>query len=177
VKAWIGLGSNIGDGPEELSRALEAMAGHPGIRLRGQSSLYDSEPWGEAQQPDFTNAVVVIDTRLTAEGLLKWLLTTERRLGRKRHGQRWGPRVIDLDLLMYEDQIIETPELMVPHPRIRQRAFVLLPLAELNERMAVPGQGMVRELLDQLPEQGVKKLAPNRQKPWLSCGRRLGLDC
>jgi 2-amino-4-hydroxy-6-hydroxymethyldihydropteridine diphosphokinase len=142
VFAYIGLGSNLGDRRETLSRALERLG------ARRVSTIVETEPWGVVDQPRFLNAVAEIETDLEPPALLDRLLEIERELGRVRR-QKWGPRTVDLDLLLYGDRRIVSPVLTVPHPRLHQRLFVLEGLAELCPDRAVPGFGRtVRELLD-----------------------------
>lgn len=156
VRAWIGLGSNIGDGRAEIARALQRLALHPELSLCRQSSLYRSAAWGEPDQPDFYNAVAEFETRLEPQALLDLLLETEAALGRVRDGQRWGPRRIDLDLLLMGDAQLARPGLSLPHPRMHLRAFVLLPLAEIEPGLQIPGRGSVSSCLGKLENQRVE---------------------
>ncbi|HEX4677625.1 MAG TPA: 2-amino-4-hydroxy-6-hydroxymethyldihydropteridine diphosphokinase [Gaiellaceae bacterium] len=144
--AYIGLGSNLGDREGLIREAAELIAA---VRL---STVIETEPWGYGDQgygdqPMFLNAVAEIETRLTARQLLDRLLDVERRLGRERVGAQWGPRTIDLDLLLYGDETIEEPGLIVPHPRLTERDFVLRPLAELAPLLKIPGSGTVQAAL------------------------------
>jgi 2-amino-4-hydroxy-6-hydroxymethyldihydropteridine diphosphokinase len=139
--AYVGLGSNLGDREATLRRAAELIGAQ---RL---STIIETEPWGYEHQPRFLNAVAEIDTPLESQQLLTHLLDVERRLGRERVGPRWGPRTIDLDLLLYGDEVIDEAGLQVPHPRLHERLFVLEPLAELAPELEIPGYGTVRELL------------------------------
>jgi 2-amino-4-hydroxy-6-hydroxymethyldihydropteridine diphosphokinase len=139
--AYVGLGSNLGDREQAIRRAAEL------IGAQRISRILDTEPWGYQNQPRFLNAVAEIDTPLTARQLLVHLLDVERRLGRERVGPKWGPRTIDLDLLLYGDATIDEPGLQVPHPRLPERLFVLEPLFELAPDLEVPGFGTVRALL------------------------------
>jgi 2-amino-4-hydroxy-6-hydroxymethyldihydropteridine diphosphokinase len=139
--AYVGLGSNLGD-REELIRRAAALIG--ATRL---SSIVETEPWGYEDQPRFLNAVAQIETRLGARDLLDRLLEVERGLGRERVGPRWGPRTLDLDLLLYGNEEIDEPGLVVPHPRLAERLFVLEPLAELVPAQRIPGVGTVAEAL------------------------------
>jgi 2-amino-4-hydroxy-6-hydroxymethyldihydropteridine diphosphokinase len=139
--AYVGLGSNLGD-REELIRRAAALIG--ATRL---SSIVETEPWGYEDQPRFLNAVAQIETQLGARDLLDRLLEVERDLGRERVGPRWGPRTVDLDLLLYGDEEIDEPGLVVPHPRLAERLFVLEPLAELVPAQRIPGVGTVAEAL------------------------------
>lgn len=140
MKAYIGLGSNLGDREGQIRAALEAIADLPDTDLVRVSSLYDTEPAGEVDQPNFLNAAALLDTELEPRQLLWNLLLIEKRLGRVRT-QPWGPRTIDLDLLLYGDEIVEEDDLRVPHPEIIRRSFVLVPLVELDPRLVHPGTG------------------------------------
>jgi 2-amino-4-hydroxy-6-hydroxymethyldihydropteridine diphosphokinase len=139
--AYIGLGSNLGD-REGSIRAAAAL-----IDARRLSEIVETEPWGNEQQPKFLNAVAELETELEPRPLLGLLLDVERQLGRERDGTHWGPRAIDLDLLLYGDRVVAEPGLNVPHPFLQQRLFVLEPLAELAPGAAVPGLGTVAALL------------------------------
>jgi 2-amino-4-hydroxy-6-hydroxymethyldihydropteridine diphosphokinase len=139
--AYVGLGSNLGDREATIRRGAELVG------ARRLSTIIETEPWGYANQPRFLNAVAEIDTPLTARRLLVHLLDVERRLGRERIGPKWGPRTIDLDLLLYGDAVIDEPGLQVPHPRLAERRFVLEPLAELAPELEIPTFGTVRALL------------------------------
>jgi 2-amino-4-hydroxy-6-hydroxymethyldihydropteridine diphosphokinase len=139
--AFVGLGSNLGDRDAAIRQAAELIGA---TRL---STIIETEPWGYEEQPAFLNAVAEIDTPLTARQLLVHLLDIERRLGRERVGPKWGPRTIDLDLLLFGGEVIDEPGLQVPHPRLAERAFVLEPLAELAPSQEIPGFGTVQALL------------------------------
>jgi 2-amino-4-hydroxy-6-hydroxymethyldihydropteridine diphosphokinase len=147
VKTFVGLGSNLGEREVMIRLALDALGRLPETTLVRASSLYDTEPVGEVDQPNFLNAVAQLDTELTARQLLWNLLLIEKRLGRVRT-QRWGPRLIDLDLLLYGQQVIEEADLRVPHPEITRRSFVLVPLVELDPLLVHPvtGQALVSHL-------------------------------
>jgi len=132
----------------EHRRALDRIAG---TRLLRASCWYRTPPWGVIEQPDFLNMVVELETGLSPQGLVPELLALEQAAGRHRGPVRWGPRRLDLDLLVHGDNVIELPGCRVPHPRLRERAFVLVPLAELAPDLVVPGVGIVRELLAALP--------------------------
>lgn len=156
VCAWIGLGGNLGDSAGRLEAALDALAGLPDTRLLRRSRLYRSPPWGIVEQPPFVNAVAEVETALSADELLAALLEIERRAGRTRDpARRWGPRELDLDVLLYGDQRIETSGLSVPHPCLGERAFVLVPMAELAPDLMVPGRGRVADLLAAVDRAGV----------------------
>jgi 2-amino-4-hydroxy-6-hydroxymethyldihydropteridine diphosphokinase len=147
IVAYLGLGSNLGDPVRQLQAAISALAELPSTRLLRQSALYRCAPWGIVDQPEFVNAVVEIETSLTPQALLAGMLDIEQRAGRVRDAMRWGPRLIDLDLLVYGDRVISEGGLDVPHPRIGERAFVLVPLAELEPALQVPGQGVALAML------------------------------
>jgi 2-amino-4-hydroxy-6-hydroxymethyldihydropteridine diphosphokinase len=142
--AYVGLGANLGDREASIRRASEL------IGSRRLSTIFETEPWGGVEQPDFLNAVAEIETDVGARPLLDRLLEVERELGRVRDGQRWGPRIIDLDLLVYGAETSDTPSLTLPHPWLHERLFVLLPLAELAPDLVVPGRGTVADLLSKL---------------------------
>jgi 2-amino-4-hydroxy-6-hydroxymethyldihydropteridine diphosphokinase len=152
VKAYVGLGSNLGERESLLKAAIEQLAQLPETRLGRVSSLYDTAPVGELDQPNFLNAVAQLETALTARQLLWNLLLIERRLGRVRHAaQRYGPRTIDLDLVLFGDQVIDTIDLKVPHPEYHRRAFVLVPLAEIEPKLVHPVLGLTAtELLERV---------------------------
>ena len=139
--AYVGLGSNLGD-REALIRQAASLLG-----ARRLSTIIETEPWGYEDQPRFLNAVAELQTRLAARELLEELLEVERTLGRERTGLRYGPRTVDLDLLLYGDETIEEPGLVVPHPRLAERRFVLEPLAELVPTRRIPGNGTVQQAL------------------------------
>ena len=153
VTACIALGSNLDDPREQVRRGFEALATLPQNRLLARSRLYRTPPWGITEQPDFINAAARVETSLTPRALLDALRTIECRAGRVR-GVRNGPRVLDLDLLLYGDRIVDEPDLVVPHPRLHERAFVLLPLADVAPELDVPGHGRVRDLLARVDASG-----------------------
>lgn len=150
VRAYIGLGGNVGDAQARLRSAFDALSRIPSTRLLRRSRFYRTPPWGIADQPHFINAVAELETSLAPRELLDALLAIERAHGRQRGGERWGPRTLDLDLLAYGDLRCEEPGLTLPHPRIGERAFVLAPFAELRAEMRIPGSGTVRELLERV---------------------------
>ena len=141
MRVYVGLGANLGDREESIRTAAELIGAS---RL---STIRETEPWGVEDQPLFLNAVAELETELGPQELLARLLEVERELGRTRDGERYGPRIIDLDLLLYGDAEIDEPGLAVPHPRLHERIFVLDPLAELAPELDVPGKGMVAALL------------------------------
>jgi 2-amino-4-hydroxy-6-hydroxymethyldihydropteridine diphosphokinase len=150
VRSYIGLGSNLGDREAFLRRALELLRADPEIDVTAVSSVRETDPVGLVDQPRFLNAVARVETDLTPRELLARMLAAERELGRRRDGPRFGPRTIDLDLLIYGDEEIDEPGLIVPHPRLAERHFVLEPLHELDPSLVVPGRGRVSELLSAL---------------------------
>jgi 2-amino-4-hydroxy-6-hydroxymethyldihydropteridine diphosphokinase len=146
-KAFVGLGANLGDRRASLDRALELLSGD-GTRVVAVSRYRETDPVGYVDQPRFLNAAALVETELSPRDLLDRLLAIERELGRVRgEGPRFGPRTIDLDLLLYDDAVIEEPMLSVPHPRLHERRFVLEPLHELDPALVVPGRGAVSTLL------------------------------
>ncbi|MAT66543.1 MAG: 2-amino-4-hydroxy-6-hydroxymethyldihydropteridine diphosphokinase [Gammaproteobacteria bacterium] len=154
--AWIGLGSNLDDPAAQVSRALDELDAIEATYLLHVSSLYASPPMGPPDQPEYVNAVAGLLTTLAPEALLDALQAIEQAHGRVRSGQRWGPRTLDLDLLLYADLQLETARLIVPHPGLRQRAFVLHPLAEVAPELMVPGLGRVLELARACPADGLR---------------------
>jgi 2-amino-4-hydroxy-6-hydroxymethyldihydropteridine diphosphokinase len=150
TRAFVGLGANLGDREAGIRRALARLDAREGIAVVAVSALRETEPVGYADQPRFLNGVAALETVLPARDLLGSLLETERVLGRTRDGPRYGPRAIDLDLLLYGDREIDEPGLTVPHPRLHERRFVLEPLNELDPDLLVPGRGRVEALLAEL---------------------------
>lgn len=145
VTAYLGLGSNLGDRAANLKRAVEELAGRPGIRVTRRSAIYETEPVGRRDQPDFLNLVVEAQVSLTPRRLLDEVLAVEHGMGRVRR-ERWGPRMIDIDILLYGGERMDVPGLTIPHPRLAERAFVLVPLAELAPALVLPDGGRVAEL-------------------------------
>jgi 2-amino-4-hydroxy-6-hydroxymethyldihydropteridine diphosphokinase len=168
VTAYIGLGSNLGDRMFHLREAIRLLDTHPGIRVTRLSSVYETAPVGFLDQPDFCNMVAEVRTTLSAYGLLRAMLETERTLHRVRT-VRWGPRTIDLDLLLYGEEVIRQNCLEVPHPRMAERAFVLVPLYEIAGDISIPGtDARIVDWLRALPSgQAVLPLAVDT-KEWLS---------
>lgn len=144
---YIGLGANLGKREETIRRALELLAAGGGVEVVAVSSLRETDPVGYEDQPKFQNGAAVLQTELSPRALLERLRDVEKRLGRDRSAPRFGPRTIDLDLLLYGSAEIDEPGLQIPHPRLAERRFVLEPLAELEPRLEVPGRGSVRALL------------------------------
>jgi 2-amino-4-hydroxy-6-hydroxymethyldihydropteridine diphosphokinase len=153
VTACVALGSNLDDPRVRVERGFAALAALPNTVVRARSRLYRTPPWGLVDQPDFINAAARLETTLAPRELLDALLAIETRAGRVR-GARNGPRILDLDLLLYGDHAINEQDLVVPHPRLHERAFVLLPLADIAPDLEVPGQGCVAELLEHVDTAG-----------------------
>jgi len=133
-----------------LLRAVDLLAAEPEIEVLAVSQLRETDPVGNVDQPTFLNGAVVVETGFTARDLLDALLRVEQELGRVRDGVHWGPRTIDLDLLVFGDEIVDEPGLRVPHPRLHERRFALEPLVELEPELEIPGVGKAVELLEQL---------------------------
>jgi 2-amino-4-hydroxy-6-hydroxymethyldihydropteridine diphosphokinase len=144
---YIGLGSNLGDREATIHRALELLGADDDIEVTAVSSLVETDPLGYENQPRFLNGAAALRTELPAGELLERMFAVERELGRTRTGPRFGPRTIDLDLLLYGQESIDEPGLRIPHPRLAERRFVLEPLAELDRDLEVPGRGSVRAVL------------------------------
>ncbi|MFZ0789027.1 MAG: 2-amino-4-hydroxy-6-hydroxymethyldihydropteridine diphosphokinase [Chromatiaceae bacterium] len=156
VVAYVGLGSNLSDPTAQVRQAINELDGLPESELLARSPLYRTAPVGPADQPDYVNAVVRIKTRLSPRGLLEALQAIERAHGRQREGTRWGPRTLDLDILLYGEERLAEPGLHIPHPEMGNRAFVLVPLADVAPRgLQVPGVGSLAWLLEHCPRQGV----------------------
>lgn len=155
ITVHIALGSNLGDRAAHLHAAIAAIAKLPGTTILRISPFLETEPVGPVSQPLFLNAAAALQTRLSARDLLNHLLAIERSEGRQRQsGQRWGPRTLDLDLLLYGDAIIESPDLTIPHPRLHERMFVLGPLAEISPDVRIPVlNATIRELKERLDRQ------------------------
>ncbi len=165
VPAYIGLGSNLDNPRAQIERGIEAIAVLPQSRLVRRSSLYASDPWGLTDQPGFVNAAVELHTDLSARELLDDLLRIERQAGRRRDGPRWGPRTLDMDILVYADKIIDQPGLQVPHPHLHERAFVLMPLAEIAPETNIPGRGSVAALLSVVDRSSCRLLESHTAAP------------
>jgi 2-amino-4-hydroxy-6-hydroxymethyldihydropteridine diphosphokinase len=157
VSAYVGIGSNLGDRLENLRTAVRELAGTPDVRFVRSSSVYETAPVGGPEQGDFLNAVVEISTELEPRALLEALQLIENELGRVR-AERFGPRTIDLDLLLYGDEEIDEPDLTVPHPRMHERAFVVVPLMELEAGDALPNGRRLEPVKD--AAQTVRRVAP-----------------
>jgi 2-amino-4-hydroxy-6-hydroxymethyldihydropteridine diphosphokinase len=151
ARAYVGLGANIGPREATLLRAVDLIAVVPGVEVLELSSFRETEPVGVTDQPEFLNGALALETTLSPRELLDALLAVERELGRVRaDGERWGPRTIDLDLLLYGDETIDEPGLTVPHPRLHERGFALEPLVELEPELEIPGRGRVSALVEHL---------------------------
>jgi 2-amino-4-hydroxy-6-hydroxymethyldihydropteridine diphosphokinase len=157
-RAFLGLGTNLGDRLANLQLAVDLLAGTPGIRFVRSSRIYETAPVGPPQ-PDFLNAVVEVDTDLEPRDLLAAGAAVERELHRVRE-IHWGPRTIDVDLLVFDERTIDTPDLVVPHPRMHERAFVLAPLLELEDDPPLPGGRHARDLPTDGWSQDVRPFAP-----------------
>jgi 2-amino-4-hydroxy-6-hydroxymethyldihydropteridine diphosphokinase len=144
---YVGLGSNLGDREGAIRRALELLAAAGDIEIEAVSSLRETDPVGYEDQPRFLNGAAALRTELAPRAVLQRLQDVERQLGRDRSGPRFGPRTIDLDLLLYDGRRLDEPGLRIPHPRLAERRFVLEPLAELDSGLEVPGRGSVQALL------------------------------
>ena len=155
--AYVALGANLGDPAATVRAAFAALANLPESRVARSSSLYRTAPVGITEQPEFVNAVAELETALAPEALLDQLLEIEQRFGRIR-AERNGPRTLDLDLLLYDNQVVELPRLTLPHPRLHLRAFVLQPLAEIAPALAIPGRGTVAAWLPAVANQGIVRL-------------------
>jgi 2-amino-4-hydroxy-6-hydroxymethyldihydropteridine diphosphokinase len=156
---YLSLGANLGDRLANLRLALTRL--QTLARLEEVSSLYETQPQGVSDQPLFLNAVCRVSTGLEPQALLRFLKNVERETGRQPGGERWGPRPIDLDILLYDDRVLDAPELTVPHPRLAERAFVLVPLCELAPELRHPLLGKtMKELLASVGKKGVRKIAP-----------------
>jgi 2-amino-4-hydroxy-6-hydroxymethyldihydropteridine diphosphokinase len=159
VTAYVGLGSNLDDPQARVRRALDALETLPDTRLVSASPLYATAPVGPQDQPDYVNAVARLATELTPSDLLAALLGIEAAQGRRRDGTRWGPRTLDLDLLLHGQARLALAGLHLPHPQIRRRAFVLIPLADVAPSdLEIPGQGILADLLRACPADGVRRI-------------------
>lgn len=162
TKVFIGLGSNLGGPVVQLPRAVRMLHALPETAVSGTSPAYWSLPWGVVDQPEFLNAVVRLDTALSARDLLDRMQAIEAGQGRRRSTEvRWGPRSLDLDLLVFGDQTIAEPGLQVPHPRLAARSFVVVPLADLEPDLVIPGHGRVAEMARAIDRSGLRRAAVN----------------
>lgn len=163
--AYLGLGANLGDRLANLQRAVDLLAEVSGLRVARSSRVYETEPVGGPEQPEYLNAVVEVETDLAPHDLLEACLSVETRMGRVR-AEPWGPRTIDVDVLTYGDETIDEPDLVVPHPRMHERGFVLVPLAELTADPSLPGELRLASLrLGPSVVLGVRPFAPPLRVP------------
>jgi len=158
IRVYVGLGSNLEDPVAQILEAVEELEMIPDSILVSRSSLYQGKPMGPADQPDYVNAVVAMDTLLSAESFLQELQRIEGLQGRVRDGEKWGPRIIDLDLLLYGKHKINTPNLIVPHSGMHERDFVIIPLSELAGDLNIPGQGRLTALINKCENHSLRKL-------------------
>jgi 2-amino-4-hydroxy-6-hydroxymethyldihydropteridine diphosphokinase len=159
VQACIGLGANLGDAAGTLRQAVIALGQREDVAVRRMSRCYRTPAWGREDQPDFVNAVALLETRLPPRALLDLLLAVEADFGRHRiDGERWGPRTLDLDLLLYGDAVIDEPGLRVPHPHLHERAFALVPLLEVMPDARIPGYGDARDAVSVLEMSNIHPL-------------------
>jgi 2-amino-4-hydroxy-6-hydroxymethyldihydropteridine diphosphokinase len=162
IVATLGLGGNIGDPPAAMAQALATVAESQNCRLLDVSQLYRTPPWGKIDQADFYNCCALIETSLSPEALLDFCLDIEKGMKRVRI-ERWGPRTIDIDVLTYGAQILKTGKIEVPHPRMTERAFVLMPLADIAPDLAINGRSVSQWLLD-ADKVGIKQA--NKKRQW-----------
>lgn len=155
---YLSFGSNLGDRESSIRKALDSLAAGGHIRVVRVSSMYETAPVGFTDQPDFINAVALVETDLSPLDLLRTILDLEREMGRVRN-LRWGPRVIDIDILLYDESQVDSEELTIPHPRMMERAFVLAPLAEIAPDLVLPNGRTASQALASLGDQGVRKMA------------------
>jgi 2-amino-4-hydroxy-6-hydroxymethyldihydropteridine diphosphokinase len=161
-EALVAFGGNLGDIRDTLDRAVAAFCDGKEVRLLARSSDYRTPPWGVEDQPPFIDLAIAVETRLTPHALLARAQAVEHALGRDRASERrWGPRPIDIDLIAYDDVALETPDLTLPHPRLFERAFVLVPLAEITPERVIGGS-KVRDALARVDRAGIEKLAARR---------------
>jgi len=158
VRAFVGVGANLGDTAAQVRAAIGALAALPGTRLVAASSLYRTAPLGYADQPDFVNAAVLLETALAPRALLEALQAVEARSGRARSFKD-APRVLDLDLLLYGGELLQEPDLVVPHPRLHSRAFALAPVVEIDPDAVIPGRGPAKEWLARCADQRVERIS------------------
>ncbi|GGA53349.1 2-amino-4-hydroxy-6-hydroxymethyldihydropteridine diphosphokinase [Nitratireductor aestuarii] len=162
TRAYLGLGGNLGDPASTMSAALKLLGENTSISVEEVSSLYRTKPWGKVDQPDFLNCVASVRTSLSPHELLETCLSVEHQLKRERR-ERWGPRLIDIDVLVYGEEKVQTDDLEIPHPRIAERAFVLVPLLEIAPEITVDGKRGA-ELLAAIGTDGVEKVVT--AGPW-----------
>ncbi|MCH6483677.1 2-amino-4-hydroxy-6-hydroxymethyldihydropteridine diphosphokinase [Pseudoxanthomonas sp. LH2527] len=159
IQACIGLGANLGDAAGTLRLAIDALDRREGVVVSAVSRCYRTPAWGREDQPDFINAVALLETSLSPRALLDLLLSVEAEFGRHRvEGERWGPRTLDLDLLLYGDAVVDEPGLRVPHPHLHERAFALVPLLEVLPDARIPGRGPARDAVSALEMSNIHPL-------------------
>jgi 2-amino-4-hydroxy-6-hydroxymethyldihydropteridine diphosphokinase len=159
ARAFVGVGANLGDPAAQVRAAIAALAALPGTRLVAASSLYRTAPVGHADQPDFVNAAALLETALAPRALLEALQAIEARSGRARSFKD-APRVLDLDLLLYGGEVIDEPDLAVPHSRLHDRAFALAPVVEIDPAAVIPGRGPARDWLARCTDQRMERIEP-----------------
>jgi 2-amino-4-hydroxy-6-hydroxymethyldihydropteridine diphosphokinase len=160
AEALIALGGNLGDARAIMDRAITSFCDGNDVRLKARSSDYRTPPWGVTEQPPFINACIAVETELRPRELLARAHATERAFGRdRRREQRWGPRILDIDLLAYDDLLVREPDLILPHPRLFERAFVLVPLAEIAAEWIIAGR-KVSDAVSQIDTGGIDRLTP-----------------
>ena len=164
VEAYIGLGSNLSNPLAQVSTALEELHAIKETQLLRSSSLYTSKPMGPSDQPDYVNAVAELSTTLEPQALLEALQAIEQAHRRQRKDQRWGPRTLDLDIILYGDLQMDSKLLQIPHYGVAEREFVLIPLQELQADLIIPGKGAVEDLIAQLPPYELLKLKKNNEQ-------------
>jgi len=162
IRVYLGLGANLESPQQQLEQAISALMAVPNCYVAGVSSFYASKPMGPQDQPDYVNAVAALDTTLPAEALLDVLQRIELEQGRQRKDERWGPRTLDLDILLYGDQQIATERLTVPHYGLQQREFVVYPLLELAPDLHIPALGSLQQIAAVLPRNGLAILSGPR---------------
>ncbi|NIU04178.1 MAG: 2-amino-4-hydroxy-6-hydroxymethyldihydropteridine diphosphokinase [Gammaproteobacteria bacterium] len=162
VRAYVGLGSNLGDPVSQVTRALEELDLLSGTRCVVHSGLYRSAPMGTGDQPEYINAVAALDTERDAHGLFQALMEIEARHGRVRDHQRWGPRTLDLDLLIFGALVMRDEQLTLPHPGLLERNFVLYPLYEIAPGLDIPGAGPIERAIERCSPHGIDPVAPAR---------------
>lgn len=158
-RIWVALGSNLGDRVGHLTQGFQDIIDLPDCSNLVRSSMYETSPMGPSEQPDYLNAVCAFDCNLAPLALLNELKLIERRHGRVETTQRWSARPLDLDILLYAEQLINLPELTIPHVGIAHRSFVLWPMAELDDQLQIPGLGVVAELMKHCERYGIKRYA------------------
>lgn len=163
-RAVLALGSNLGDRRQNLQGAVDGLFDAPGLSFRAVSPVYETHPVGGPGQPDYLNAVIAVETALPARAILDRGHGVEDALGRVR-GVRWGPRTLDVDLIVVGDEISDDPELTLPHPRAHERAFVLAPWRDIEPDAEIPGRGRVADLLETLGLDGVRRAGGSELQP------------